>query len=102
MSSWLLDRAVLGGRGAVIPQTMWTPHTVTDKRQHVEEAVLQMPIFFEGKDGRLGLSLGEAAAGRCHGLRNAQQFAPIGHKSTTHIRIGVRFISRGVIISDVR
>jgi hypothetical protein len=83
----LLDRAVVT-RGTVVPQTMWSPNTVTDKRQHVEEAVLQMPIFFEGIDGRLGLPLEDSAAGRCHGLRNAQQFAPLGQKSTTHIRIG--------------
>jgi hypothetical protein len=76
----------------VVPQTMWSPNTVTDKRQHVEEAVLQMPIFFEGIDGRLGLPLEDSAAGRCHGLRNAQQFAPLGQKSTTHIRIGVSVV----------
>ncbi|KAF8263647.1 hypothetical protein EI94DRAFT_1596241 [Lactarius quietus] len=67
---------------------MWSPHTVIDRRQHVEEAILQMPIFFEGIDGRLGLSLEATAAGRCHGLRNARQFALLGPKSTAHIRIG--------------
>ncbi len=81
----------------MVPQTMWSPHTITDKRQHVEEAVLQLPIFFEGADGRLGLSLDASAAGRCHGLHNAQQFAPLGQKSTTHIRIVVSVVSRGVI-----
>jgi hypothetical protein len=86
-SSRLLDRAVVN-RGTVVPQTMWSPHTVSDQRHYAEEAVLQMPIFFEGIDGRLGLSLEASAAGRCHGLRNAQQFALLGHMSTTHIRIG--------------
>ena len=81
----------------MVPQLMWTPHTVTDKRQHVEEAKLQMPIFFEGLDGRLGLSLEASATGRCHGLRDAQQFAPLGHKSTTHIRIVVGVVSPGVM-----
>ncbi|KAI9454400.1 hypothetical protein BJY52DRAFT_1152506 [Lactarius psammicola] len=84
--SRVLDRAVVYG-GTVVPQTMWSLHPVTDRRQHVEEAALQMPIFFEGVDGGLGLSLEAAAAGRCHGLRNAHEFAPLGHKSTTHIRI---------------
>ncbi|KAH9016218.1 hypothetical protein EDB84DRAFT_1443208 [Lactarius hengduanensis] len=98
----LLDRAVVD-RGTVVPQTMWAPHTVTDKKQHVEEAVLQMPIFFEGVDGKLGLSLEASAAGRCHGLRNAQQFAPLGQKSTTHIRIvwpGYKDFKRQVQIRD--
>jgi hypothetical protein len=95
-SNRLLDRALVT-RGTVVPQTMWSPNTVTDKRQHVEEAVLQLPIFFEGIDGRLGLSLEDSAAGRCHGLRNAQQFAPLGQKSTTHIRIGVSVFSHSMI-----
>ena len=96
MSSRPLDRAI-ANKGTVVPQTMWSPPTVTDKRQYGEEANLQMPIFFEGIDGRLGLSLESAAAGRCHSLRDAQQFAPLGHKSTTHIRIHVSVIFRGVI-----
>ncbi|KAI0305643.1 hypothetical protein B0F90DRAFT_1624452, partial [Multifurca ochricompacta] len=87
MPYWLLDRSVVP-RGTVVPQTMWYPQTVTDRRQHVEEAELQMPIFFEGVDGRLGLSLEASAAGRCHGLFNAQEPAPLGLKSTTHIRVG--------------
>ena len=76
---------------------MWSPHTITDKRQYVEEALLQLPIFFEGVDGRLGLSLEASAAGRCHGLHNAQQFASLGQKSTTHIRIVVSVVFRGIV-----
>jgi hypothetical protein len=97
-SSYPLDRAVVN-RGTVVPQTMWSPDTVTDTILHVEEAVLQMPIFLEDIDGpgRLGLSLEYAAAGRCDGLRNAQEFAPLGRKATTNIRILVSVIFRGVI-----
>ncbi|KAI9439531.1 hypothetical protein H4582DRAFT_1812889, partial [Lactarius indigo] len=101
-SSRPLDCAVVH-RGIVVPQTLWSPYTITDRRRHVEEAVLQMPIFFEGIDGRLGLSLQAAAAGRCHGLRNAQEFAPLGQKSTTHIRIvwlGYKDFKRQVQIRD--
>ncbi|KAH9034899.1 hypothetical protein EDB85DRAFT_966951 [Lactarius pseudohatsudake] len=100
--SLLLDRTVVD-RGTVVPQTMWTPHTITDKKQHVEEAVLQMPIFFEGVDGRLGLTLEASAAGRCHGLRNALQVVPLGQNSTTHIRIawlGYKDFKRQVQIRD--
>ncbi|KAH9014674.1 hypothetical protein EDB84DRAFT_1528755, partial [Lactarius hengduanensis] len=101
-SSWLLDRTVVA-RGSVVPQAMWSPHTVTDRKQHVEEAVLQMPIFFEGIDGRLDLPLEAAAAGRCHALRNGQEFASLGQKSTTHIRIvwpGYKDFKRQVEIRD--
>lgn len=85
-SRWVLDRGVVD-RGTVVPQTLWAPHTITDKRNHVEDAVLQLPIFFQRTDGHLGLTLEAAAAGRCHGLVGAQDLAPLGNKSTTHIRI---------------
>ncbi|KAH9016219.1 hypothetical protein EDB84DRAFT_1524444 [Lactarius hengduanensis] len=44
-SSRLLDRAAVVNRGTVVPQTMWSPCTITDKRQRIEETALQMPIF---------------------------------------------------------
>jgi hypothetical protein len=86
--AWVLDRTVVN-KGTVVPQTLWAPHTITDRINHVEEAELQLPIFFESPDGRLGLPLEAAAAGQCHNLINAQSFAPLGLKSTTHIRIVV-------------
>ncbi|KAI9439529.1 hypothetical protein H4582DRAFT_1773601, partial [Lactarius indigo] len=90
-------------RGTVVPQTMWSPHS--NRRWHIEEAVLQMPIFFEGIDGRLGLSLQAAVNGRYHhdGLRNARQFAPLGYRTTTFIRIvwlGYKDFKRQVQIRD--
>jgi hypothetical protein len=77
--------------GTAVPQTMWTPSCVEDKTQLIGETELQMPIFFEGADGQLGLSLELAAAGRCHCLANAQRFAPLGpsQKSITDIHIMV-------------
>jgi len=85
-SRWVLDRGILN-KGTVVPQQLWTPHTLTDKKHHVEQAELQLPIFFQCTDGRLGLSLEAAATGRCHSLTNAQSLAPLGEKSSTHIRI---------------
>ena len=87
-SLWVLDRGVVA-RGTVVPQTQWAPHTFTDKRHHVEGVELQLPIFFQCKDGSLGLPLEAAAAGRCHDLVSAHDFAPLDNKSTTHIRIMV-------------
>jgi len=84
--TWIIDRGVVG-YGSVVPQGVWVPHTNTDRRSHVTEAELQMPIFFEDTNGRLGITLEAAASGRCHDLLNAQCFAPLGSKSTTHIRI---------------
>jgi hypothetical protein len=87
----VLDRGILY-KGTVVPQTLWLPHTLTDQKHHVEQAELQLPIFFQCTDGRLGLSLESAAAGRCHSLTNAQSLAPLGKKSTTHVRIAVSAI----------
>jgi hypothetical protein len=88
----VLDRSLVA-MGTAVPQTMWTPSFVEDKTQLIG-AELQMPIFFEGVDGQLGLSLELAATGRCHGLINAQRFAPLGpsQKSLTDIRIMVSAI----------
>jgi len=82
----------------VISQTMWSPHASVDRRQHVEEAKLQMPVFFEDRNGRLGLELGVSIDDRCHAaLRDADEPAPLGHKTTTHIRIVVS-MTRGWFI----
>ncbi|KAH9994013.1 hypothetical protein BJV77DRAFT_331041 [Russula vinacea] len=72
---------------AVVPQTLWIPHNATDRRNHVEEAPLQMPIFFQHTDGNLGLPLDVAISGRCDSLLNAQHIAPLGPHTTTYIRI---------------
>jgi len=84
--SWIIDRGPVN-YGTVVPQGLWVPHTNTDRRQHVAEAPLQMPIFFEDTNGTLGITLEAAASGRCHGLLDAQCFAPLGNKTTTHIRV---------------
>ena len=76
--------------GTVIPQARWSPDNATDYRNHVVEAVLQMPIFFMQKDGVLGLSLDDAINGRCQTLRDARMLEQPGKKTTTHICIAVR------------
>ena len=48
-----------------------------------------MPVFFEDKDGGLGLSLGTSIDGQRHVLRDAHDPAPLGQTTTTHIRIVV-------------
>jgi hypothetical protein len=75
--------------GTVIPQARWSPDNVADHRNHVAEAILQMPIFFMQKNGILGLSLDDAINGRCQTLRDARVQAQLGGKTTTHIRIAV-------------
>jgi len=88
----VLDRSLMA-TGTVVPQTMWSPPSVEDKRWLVGEAELQMPIFFEGLDGKLGISLEAAASGRCDGLINAQEFARVGQRSMLNVRIMVGTIS---------
>ncbi len=92
---WLLDRGIVD-RGTVIPQGMWSPNSVLDIRKHVEKARLQMPVFFEGEDRRLGISLVASIGGRCHSLLDANHPAPLGQKSSTYIRIAVSMAVIGV------
>ena len=84
----MFDRRVVGN-GTVVPQSLWIPFTITDRRRHVQDAELQMPIFFLHMDGKLGIPLDAAVVGRCDTLLNAQSPAPLGPQTTTHIRIGV-------------
>jgi hypothetical protein len=90
----VLDRSLVA-MGTAVPQTMWTPSAAADRTQLVGEAELQLPIFFEGVDGQLGISLESAAAGRCHSLNDAQKFAPLGpsQKPVTDIHIRVSAVS---------
>ena len=86
---WLLDY-VIKDIGTVVPQRLWTPHNKNDFKQHVEEADLQLPVFFIHENGDLGLSLEDAVSGRCHDtLWDARTYAQLGGKTTTHIRISV-------------
>ena len=85
---WLLDY-VIQDIGTVVPQTRWIPRNRNDYKQHVEEADLQMPIFFIHENGDLGLSLEDAVNGRHSTLRDARTQAQLGGKTTTHIRISV-------------
>ena len=85
---WLLDYSI-EGTGKVIPQARWSPEHVDDHRHHVNEAILQMPIFFIQQNGTLGLSLDDACNNHCHTLRDARMQAQFGGSSTTYIRIAV-------------
>ena len=73
--------------GTVVPQSLWSPRNVTDFRQYVAEAPLLLPIFFTQENGDLGLSLDDAAHGRCQTLRDARMQAHLGGKHTTCVRI---------------
>ena len=85
---WLLDHRVMS-IGPVVPQRLWTPKSPNDVKQHVTEARLELPIFFTHEDGALGLSLSDAAKGRCNTLRDADMQAHLRGKFTTNIRVSV-------------
>lgn len=99
---WLLDY-VIKDIGTVVPQTLYIPHNRSDYGRYVEEAELQMPIFFVHENGDLGLPLEDAISGQCHTLRHADTQAQLGGRSTTHIRIlwpGYQDFKRQVQIRD--
>jgi hypothetical protein len=85
--AWLLDFAIRPG-GSVVPQQIWFPQGQGDWRRYVEQAQLQMPLFFINADGTLGVPVVNAAAGQMT-LRGGHELAPFGDKTTTKIRIGV-------------
>jgi len=99
---WILDHSIVR-TGTVVPQVLWSPQNVNDFRLHVSDAILQMPIFFTHVNGTLGLSLSDAANGRCQTLCNGREQAQLGGKVTTHIRIlwpGYNDYKRQVQIKD--
>jgi hypothetical protein len=67
---------------------MWFPQGQGDWRCFVEQAQLQLPLFFVNADGTLGVPIVNAAAGQMC-LRGAGEPPPFGDKTTTKIRIGV-------------
>jgi hypothetical protein len=82
--------------GTVVPQAIWPPgnnnNNASDSpTRSAKAASLNMPIFFVGMDRvSLGLPLHVAIAeGDRAPLQGASSPAPIGHGSTTYIRITV-------------
>jgi hypothetical protein len=85
--AWLLDYRIQPG-GTVVPQQLWIPQGQGDLRRYVEQAPLQMPLFFIQENGTLGVPIANAVEGQMF-LRGARHPAPFGMKATTKIRIGV-------------
>jgi len=85
--AWLLDYRIQPG-GTVVPQQLWFPQGQGDLRRYVEQAPLQMPLFFIQENGTLGVPIANAVEGQMF-LRGARHPAPFGLKATTKIRIGV-------------
>ncbi|KAI9439238.1 hypothetical protein H4582DRAFT_2075898 [Lactarius indigo] len=83
----LLDYNIGATHGTVIPQRRWSPADEVDVRRHVEGAMLQLPIFFVNRNGGIGFGLPDILRGCDRDLHNANNFAPLGGRATTHIRI---------------
>ncbi|KAN0136057.1 hypothetical protein V8E53_006218 [Lactarius tabidus] len=83
----LLDYIVMD-HCMVVPQRRWALANELDFRRNVENAVLQLPIFFINRMGGLGFRLSDILEGHGCDLRNANNPAPLGGKTITHIRIG--------------
>ncbi|KAH8984116.1 hypothetical protein EDB92DRAFT_1803359 [Lactarius akahatsu] len=83
----LLDYSSRATQGTVLPQQRWTPADEVDVRRHVEGADLQLPIYFINRNGSIGFPLPDILRGCDHDLHNANDFASLGGRTTTHIRI---------------
>jgi protein involved in polysaccharide export with SLBB domain len=75
--------------GTVVPQKRWTPADEVDVRRHVEGAALELPIFFVNRNGSIGFPLVDILRGCDRHLHNADDFATLAGKTTTHVRINV-------------
>jgi hypothetical protein len=85
----ILDYCMKATHGTVVPQRGWVPADEVDIRRHVASAVLQLPIFFVNHNGGLGFRLPDILRGCDRELHNANSFATLGGKYTTHVRIHV-------------
>jgi len=97
-SGFPLDFSVRSMEGTVVPQRRWTPADEFDIRRHVQEATLQPPIFFVNRNGGVGFWLPDILEGRDGDLYNRDSHAPLGGRTTTHIRINVS--SQTLIFAD--
>ncbi|KAI0300619.1 hypothetical protein B0F90DRAFT_1721829 [Multifurca ochricompacta] len=86
-STLLLDCTIRTSLGTVVPQNRWAPSDEVDIRRHVEGATLQLPVFFVNQMGGVGFWLPDILQGRDRDLYNGNMAAPLGGRSTTHIRI---------------
>jgi len=88
-----LDFSVRTTEGTVVPQRRWSLVNEVDIRLHVQGAALQLPVFFVDRNGGVGFWLPDILEGRDLGLYNRDIQAPLGGKTTTHIRIDVSSLS---------
>ena len=84
----LLDYSTRAIRGTVIPQRRWTPVDEVDVPRYVE-TLRRLPIFFVNRNGGLGFPLSDILRGCDRDLRNADDTAQLGLRTTTNIRINV-------------
>ena len=97
----LLDYNTRSIHGTIVPQRRLSLVDKGDEvRQYVESAVLQLPIFFANRNGELGFPLSDIMRGYNYDLLNEDDFAPLGDKITTQIRIGVSlFVCQLLIVT---
>ena len=91
----LLDYSVGRSHGTVVPQMRWTPADTVDVQRHVDDATLNLPIFFVNRNGNLGFPLLDILRGCDRNLHDANSFAPLGGRATTQIRINVSLSTAG-------
>ena len=75
--------------GTIVPQRRWTPADEVDIRRHVQDAALQLPVFFVNRNGSVGFWLPDILEGRDSELYNRDSHASLGGRTTSHIRINV-------------
>ncbi len=93
-----LDYDMRETHGTIVPQRRWTPADEIDFRRHVEDAVLQLPIFFANRNGGIGFWLPDILRGCDRDILNGGSFAALGGKASTQVRINVSQLFQSVVI----
>jgi len=80
----------MDGAGPFIPQSMYKPHTTSDRKRYVEEVLLEAPLFFYlDQPTQCGILLKDALQSRTKKLRNRDQVVFEGRGPSVSIRLEV-------------
>ncbi|VDB88664.1 unnamed protein product [Peniophora sp. CBMAI 1063] len=81
------DVGSVRGEGVLVPQKLWRPSSDLDHMRLVNNAELQLPIWFDLLTGGVGISLADAVDGQRAELRDKDICVSMKGRATTAIRL---------------
>lgn len=78
------------GFGPIVPQRVYKPHTASDRRRYVEQAVLEPPVVFRSQEPpQLGISLRDALQNRFMRLKDRDELMFVNRGPSISVRLVV-------------